>query len=86
MVCPRCGGRWGVTNTASSDGLSRDNIRHRGRKLVGWYCGDYVVRIRRCLVCGHRQYTIEVIADDLRKMFGIISVEGEKAYRRKDEG
>ena len=82
MDCPKCGRKWGVTNTATSGNESRDNILHHGRKLVGWYCGDFVVRIRKCVFCKHRQYTIEVIVDDLSKMFDIISVEGSKAYRR----
>ena len=82
MVCPKCGSRWGVTNTASSGNYSRDNIINHGRRVVAWYCEDFVVRIRKCVKCGHRQYTIEVIIDDLSKMFDIISEEGKKAYKK----
>ena len=83
MVCPKCGNRWGVTNTASTGNYLRDNIINHGRGLVGWYCEDFVVRIRKCGKCNYRKYTLELIIDDLAKMFDIISEEGKKAYKKE---
>ena len=83
MQCPKCGDKWGVTNTASGGNYSRDNILGHGRKLVGWYCDDFVIRIRKCRnsKCGHRQYTIELIIDDIREIFDILCREGPAALK-----
>lgn len=87
MDCPKCGSKWGVTNTASGGNYSRDNILGHGRKLVGWYCDDFVIRIRKCRSkeCGHRQYTIELIIDDIRSIFDILCKEGSSALKRGDK-
>ena len=91
MQCPKCGNKWGVTNTASAGKVAyRENILNHGYRLVSWYCEDFVVRIRKCVTCGHRKYTIELIINDLRKMFDIVSKEGKSAItscreRSRDE-
>lgn len=83
MECPKCGSKWGVTNTASGGNYARDNILNHGRKLVGWFCDDFVIRIRKCTnsECGHRQYTIEIIIDDAKEIFDILCKEGFSALK-----
>jgi hypothetical protein len=71
MMCPKCGEKWGVTNTVPSGaGLNR------GSQLASWYCEDFVVRIRRCRSCNYRNTTIELIISDVYKMFKIVGDEG----------
>jgi hypothetical protein len=77
MMCPKCGEKWGVTNTVPSGaGLDRANLLNRGSQLASWYCEDFVVRIRRCRSCNYRNTTIELIISDVYKMFKIVGDEG----------
>ena len=78
MRCPKCNNKWRVTNTVAcnSGGISRENLLGRVRQIVDWYCGDYVVRIRKCGGCGHSSTTVELIVKDLKNMFRVISKEG----------
>ena len=78
MKCPMCGDKWRVSNTTSGEksGL-RQYLAKPVNPLVRWYVqDDYTARQRRCSACGHTKVTVEIEAEDLRKMFQHIAEEG----------
>lgn len=78
MNCPMCSKRWKVTNTTNGENSSlRQYLAKPVEPLVRWYVqDDYVARQRRCSSCGHTKITVEIEAEDLKKMFEIVAKEG----------
>lgn len=76
MLCPKCGSKFRVANTASNGDTSRLYLRATGDKLLSWYSKDYVIRQRFCNSCLYTSVTLEVEDLDLLEMFKIISKEG----------
>ena len=71
MRCPRCDAKSKVSNSRTSD--AADDTRNAylvdwASAAVGWYTQDWVVRHRKCAVCGWNKNTIELIGDDLSAM------------------
>ena len=75
MNCPKCGNKFRVMNTASTDDSPRMHLRSLCNDLVQWYSSDYVVRQRSCTVCMYVTITVEIERDDLIEMLRIVSHE-----------
>ena len=78
MNCPMCGERWKVTNTTSGENSGlRQYLAKPVEPLVRWYVqDDYTARQRRCSSCKHTKITVEIEAEDLRKMLEHVAKEG----------
>ena len=78
MNCPMCSSRWKVVNTTNGENSGfRQYLAKPVDPLVRWYVqDDYTARQRRCPSCGHTKITVEIEAEDLRKMFTHIAEEG----------
>lgn len=75
MNCPKCGSKFRVANTASTDDTPRMHLRNMCNELIQWYCADYVVRQRVCNKCLYVTVTVEVERSDLIDMFRILAHE-----------
>lgn len=75
MKCPKCGSKFRVANTASTDDSSRLHLRQLCNELIQWYCQDYVVRQRVCTNCMYSTITVELERNDLLNIMRIIKHE-----------
>ena len=70
MMCPACGEK---TRVASSRTIKKPGkgweMRH-AQRVVGWYTQDFVVRTRTCTNCAYKDFTVELLLDDIK---GIMS-------------
>lgn len=76
MNCPKCGNRFRVSNTASTDDSPRFHLRQLCNVLIQWYSSDYVVRQRVCTKCMFSTITMEIEREDFIEMLRIVEKEG----------
>jgi len=76
MLCPKCGTKFRVTNTAGNGETNRFYLRNFGNKLLDWYTEDFVVRQRSCPKCGYNSVTIELESSDLVEICNLVKEEG----------
>jgi len=74
MVCSRCGGKTKVIGTRSPCKPGKGAEVKKGSAVVAWYTMDFVIRLRKCTVCHHRELTAELLLDDVREMIRESSV------------
>ena len=70
MMCPTCGGKTRVTASRTIKNPGKGWEMKHARGVVGWYTQDFVVRSRACANCEFRDFTVELLLDDIK---GIMS-------------
>lgn len=85
MICPKCGTKFRVTNTAGNGETNRYYLRSLGNKVLDWYTEDFVIRQRTCPKCGYSSVTIEVELKDFVDICNVVAEEGLPESMKKDK-
>jgi len=85
MICPKCGTKFRVTNTAGNGDTNRYYLRGLGNKVLDWYTEDFVIRQRVCPKCKYSSVTIEVELSDLKEICNLVSEEGIPDCLKRDK-
>jgi ribosomal protein S27AE len=70
MLCPKCGGRFKVSNTRSLkeddliEAFGSNHLLRRVGNIISWYTNDFVGRKRLCPKCGYSSDSIEILCGD----------------------
>lgn len=85
MICPKCGTKSRVTNTAGNGETNRYYLRKLGNTRLEWYTEDFVMRQRTCPKCKYVSVTVELELEDVVEICNLIKEEGlpESLKRKK---
>ena len=75
MLCPRCGKKMGVANTAGAES-NRVYLLDRIAPFIEWYSNEFVARDRRCYPCREAVLTIELDIEDLIGALRYAQIDG----------
>ena len=75
MLCPKCGKKMGVSNTAGADS-NRVYLLDRIAPFIDWYCNEFVARDRRCYECRQAILTVELDIEDLIGALRYAQIDG----------
>jgi transcriptional regulator NrdR family protein len=66
MMCPECGEKTKVTASRTINNPGKGWEMNHAKRVVGWYTQDFVVRSRACTICDFRDFTAELLLDDIK--------------------